>query len=347
MWRCESVKPNSARAMLVFLAVAASFGAYWGRRPHVTGIVNDVKTSDVHMHQNVVTRVHAGEGYYHALGDELSRQGYALRPFFHWRLPTLLWSLARLPDPRIGQAVLVGLIAAMIAVWLTPLRLQLGFPITCMAALLIGPPMLSLAFKSCWYFQHELWAGVLIALSLGIYRRSVPAAIACGLAALAIRELTLLYVVVMLAFSLRERRLKESLAWAMGIIGFGLFLTIHAVIVSKHVLPSDPSDPSWVRLAGWPNTVACANWMFLAVAPYWLAGAALVLALFGALCSGDKRLATVVILYCAAFMVVGKPFDTYWGLMYSPLLAVGFAFSIRVVADLTRRARGAPLPDNG
>jgi hypothetical protein len=327
--------------MLLFLAIAAGAGAYCGRRPHVTGIVNDVKTSDVNMHRTVVTRVHAGEGYYHALGDELRRQGYALRPFFHWRLPTLLWALAKLPHPRIGQAVLVALIAMMIVAWLTLLRPRLGFPITCMAALLVGTPMLSLAFRSCWYFQHVLWSGALVALSLGIYRRNTAAAIVCGLAALAIRELALPYIVIMLVFAMREKRVKECVAWATGIIAFAVFLTIHAAIVSKHIGTSDPSDPSWLRLAGWPHTVACANWMFLAVTPYWLAGAALVLALFGAVCSGERRLATVVILYSAAFTIVGKPFNTYWGLMYTPLLAVGLVFSIRAVVDLTVIATAA------
>jgi len=341
MWCYESMRPNSARAILVVLAIAAGVGAYCGRRPHVTGNTKDVKKSDVYMHQTVVSRVHAGEGYYHALGDELRRQGYALRPFFHWRLPTLLWSLGQLPHPRIGQAVLAALIAMMVGAWLTLLKPRLGFPIACMAAVLVGPPMIGLAFMTLWYFQHELWAGALVALSLGMYRRNPPAAIVCGLAALAIRELALLYVVIMLVFAIRERRIKESLVWAMGIIAFAAFLAIHAVIVSKHVGTSDPSDPSWVRLAGWAHTVACANWMFLSVTPYWLGGAALVLAIFGAVCSGERRLAAVVILYCAAFAVVGKPFNDYWGLMYSPLLAVGLAFSIRTVVDLALKATAA------
>jgi len=341
MLRIESMRPGWARAILVALAIAAGVGAYCGRRPHVTGITKDIKQSDVYMHQNVVTRVHEGEGYYHALGDELAEGGYALRPFFHWRLPTLLWSLGKLPDPRIGQGLLAALIAMMIVAWLTILKPRLGFPIACVGASLVGPPMIGLAFMSLWYFQHELWAGALVALSLGIYRRNAAAAVVCGLAALAIRELALLYVVIMLGFAIREKRVKESLAWAAGIIAFGAFLAIHAMIVSKHVGPSDPSDPSWVRLAGWPHTVACANWMFLAVPPYWLAGAALVLAIFGALCSGERRLAAVVILYCGAFAVVGKPFNDYWGLMYAPLLAVGLAFSIRAVVDLARKATAA------
>ena len=341
MLRYESMRPNSARAILVVLAIGAGVGGYWGRRPHVTGITKDPKESDVNMYQTVATRVHAGEGYYYALGDELRRQGYPLGAVFHWRLPTLLWSLGKLPHPRIGQGVLAALIAMMIGAWLTLLKPQLGFPIACVAAVLVGPPMFGLAFMSGWFFQHELWAGVLVALSLGIYRRNPPAAIACGLAALAIRELALLYVVIMLAFAIREKRIKEALAWGTGIIAFAAFLAIHATIVSKHVGPSDPSDPSWVRLAGWPQTVACANWMFLAVTPCWLAGASLVLAIFGAVCSGERRLAAVVILYCGAFMAVGKSFNAYWGIMYTPLLAIGLAFSIRQVADLTIKAMAA------
>lgn len=338
MLHYDSMSRNFARGVLVALAIAAGVGAYCGRRPHVTGNTKDIKQSDVYMHQSVVTRVHAGEGYYAALGEELRQGGYALQPFFHWRLPTLLWSLGKLPYPQIGQAVLIALIVAMIGAWLSLLKPRLGFPITCAAALLIGPPTLGLSFVSLWYFQHELWAGVLITLSLAIYRRNAVAAVVCGLAALAIRELALLYVVIMLAFAIREKRVREAVAWAAGIVAFAAFLTIHAAIVSKHVGPSDPADPSWFRLAGWPHTVACANWMFLAVPPYWVAGAALVLAMFGAVCSGERRLAAVVVLYCAAFAIVGKPFNDYWGLVYAPLLAVSFAFGIRAVADLTVKA---------
>ena len=241
----KPVTRRSALFILMLLATAASIGGYSGRKPHVTGIVKDAKSGDVDMYRAVVERVNVGEGYYSALGDELRSRGYPTKPFFHWRLPTLLWSLGQLPDCRIGQVVLLLLVVIMVASWLIPLKATLGFPITCPVSLILGAPMLSLACMTWWYFEHTLWSGVLVALSLGIYRRSVTASVICGLAALAIRQLALLYVIIMLASAIFERKAKEAVAWAAGIVGFGLFLAIHVATVSRYTEASEPSGANW------------------------------------------------------------------------------------------------------
>jgi uncharacterized membrane protein YbhN (UPF0104 family) len=45
-------------------------------------------------------------------------------------------------------------------------------------------------------------------------------------------------------------------------------------------------------------------------------------------------LATVA-LYLLAFLCVGKPFNNYWGAVYTPLMAFGLAAVPAALADLT------------
>jgi hypothetical protein len=46
------------------------------------------------------------------------------------------------------------------------------------------------------------------------------------------------------------------------------------------------------------------------------------------------RLGLTAAAYVTAFAVVGQPFNDYWGLMYAPLLAFGFAAAPATLRDL-------------
>ncbi|MCE3544266.1 hypothetical protein LXJ56_29245, partial [Escherichia coli] len=63
---------------------------------------------------------------------------------------------------------------------------------------------------------HEIWAGLLIALSLGVWKpgRWLPA-VAFGLAAALIRETAGLYLLLMGGIALVERRPREAAGWAV------------------------------------------------------------------------------------------------------------------------------------
>jgi hypothetical protein len=340
-WR--SLSPWKARALLAGLLILMAVAGYFGRAPVITGSVSRGHFSDLDMHRLAAAGVHRGESYYDALGPVLRRWGYAPKPFFAWRLPTLAWSIGKLPRPEIAKVLLMALAVAMMLAWARRLRPQLGFPLTCVALLLLIPSLV-LASLPHWYFQHELWAGLLIALSLALYPRHWAAAVVCGLAALMIRELTLAYVVIMCVWAAYERRTREMLAWLAGIVAFVAYLAMHARIVTAHQMPTDLSDPSWLRLAGWPFVVACSSWMFWALIPYWLGGALSVFGVFGLLASRNGRLLTSGLAYMAAFCIVGKPFNDYWGLMYTPLLAVGLAFALPAAVGLLQRAMAGPMP---
>jgi hypothetical protein len=345
-WR--SLSPRQARALLAGLLALTIVAGYLGRAPVITGDVKRGGFSDLDMHRLVAARIHHGQSYYDALGTELRRWGYAAKPVFHWRLPTLLWSIGKLPRVEIAKGLLMGLAVAMILAWARRMRPRLGFALTCVAALLLTPSLV-LASLPGWYFQFELWAGILIALSLALYPRHPVGAVTCGLAALMVRELALPYVVIMCTLAARERRTREMAAWLLGIVAFLVFLAVHAHLVALHQMATDRSDPAWLRLAGWPFVAACSRWTFLALVPYWLAAGLSVLGVFGLLTSRNVRLSVAVLAYMAAFCIVGKRFNDYWGLMYTPLLAVGLAFALPAMADLLRRAmpQRSPLPAGG
>jgi len=337
--------PWVARAILVAMAGLLAAAAYLGRAPVITGTVKPGEFSDNDMHRIVADRVRAGESYYDALGAELRRSGYATKPFFHWRLPTLLWTMGKLPLAAAGKGILVAITAIMIFVWANRLRPSVGFSLTCVAVLVLTPSLV-LAVLTNWYLQHELWAGVLIALSLGLHDgRHTKAGILSGLAALAIRELALAYVLIMCVAAAYERKTKEAIAWAAGIVAFAVFLGIHASIVFPRQMTADLSDPSWLRFAGWPFVTACSSWMFWSLIPYWLAAMLAVLGVFGLAASRRFRMLATVAIYMAAFSVVGKPFDDYWGLMYAPLLAIGLVYSGPAIRDLA--ASALPLTGRG
>jgi hypothetical protein len=323
------------RLILSALGVAVFLGGFLGRQPEVAGTVAPGNISDAEMYWIRVERVRAGEPYYDVCAQTLREFNYARRPFFHWRLPTLTWLLAVTYHPMLPRIIIAALALTMSIRWAKWLKQYESKRIAYHLCYLGGAPLAGLVLKSHpWFTHHEIWAGVLIGLSLVVHRRRPTLAVLLGLVALFIRELALLYVLLMLAWSSMEGRKKESFAWSLGLVAFAAFFAWHIVQVQTHLVPNDMSDPGWARFPGWPQAVACANWLFVGRAPYWLAGSVLVLALFGPLYMHDYRLFTILAFYTAAFEMVGKPFNHYWGIVYTPLLAVGLGYSACGVYDL-------------
>src|SRR5258708_30464514 len=64
---------------------------------------------DLQAYRNIITRVHAGEDYYSAAGEELRSNGYPTGSLFNWRPPAYAWLIGSLPSPTWGQVLLCGL----------------------------------------------------------------------------------------------------------------------------------------------------------------------------------------------------------------------------------------------
>jgi hypothetical protein len=310
--------------------VAASSPSQAPPRSAVATSVSDPETYAI-----MVGRLRTGEGYYATIGDVLRQRGYATREIFNWRTPLLMTVLARFSD-RAGAMILVsaawtGLALALVVVaWR---RETMVFAVLAAAgsgaALMLSAPQI--------YLMSESWIGVLLALSATAYlagwRRG---AILCGLSALFVRELAAVYCGVAAVHAVATRRWNEVRLWACG---FALYAGYYAWHVT-HVLASRRPDDlahaaSWLEMRGTRFVLDTMVWnLWMAAGPAWLVGvfAAGVLAVAGAR-RVPREVRDGALAYVITFALVGKHFDTYWGLAAGPLWAVACAFGVNAVIE--------------
>lgn len=294
-------------------------------------------TTDVKLYNAITARVAAGEPYYQVLAQELPARGYAIRPIFNWRLPTLTWINALPPSPYWGRAVLAAIGIASMVLWIGAMRRSFGkLAIASVPIIVLGTmPLLSIGPSIVFY---EIWAGILIAASLAasglnLWRTSVM----FGAAALFIRELSALYVVVMVVMAWRESRRQELGAWIAVITAFAAFWLWHAWSVLQ-VLPATGLENSWVVAGLWPFVLKTFHAsVFTILLPesvrHWVVAISMPV-LWAGLWHWHDRLgryvATVVTGYFALFIVAGRPDNWYWGFLIAhliPIGAFGFFFS--------------------
>ena len=304
------------------------------------------RDDDLALYDRVIERIGKGENYYVVAAQEHRRSHYPLRPGVAVRLPTLAYLLAWLGTGGQVAAAALLLLGVMAAWWQRLGAEPGGTPrrVIAMALLAMGA---SLGLNRYFFTLHELWAGMLLALALGLHRpgRKWGAALAVAALALAIREHALPFVLLMAAMALWRRDWKEGAAWSALALAFAGALAVHLHLVAQQVLPTDPKGPDWLvlrGLSGWlSNVVLSSN---LRLLPHFVAGPLVVLMLLG--WAGWKSpLAAFAVLfqlgYGLAFMLAGRPDNYYWGAMVAPTLAVGLAFAPGAMASL---ARAAALP---
>ena len=203
----------------------------------------------------------------------------------------------------------------------------------------------SLGLNRYYFVLHELWAGMLLALSFGLHRpgrgRWAGAWVAAA-AALAIREHVLPFVVLMAAYAAWRRAWREAAAW-VGLVGlFAVGLAWHLHLISAQTLASDPVGPSWIALRGLggflSDVVLSSNLRFL---PHGVAGPLVIAMLLGWAGWRSAAGAFGTLLYCgygAAFMVAGRDDNFYWGAVIAPAMFIGLAFVPMAGGSLVRRA---------
>ena len=167
--------------------------------------------ADVVLYESIVDGVRHGGNYYAVAADQLRAGDYPMKPFVTFRLPTLAVVQAMMP----GWAV-IGCLYALAAARDARL-VRCG----CAARSRAPPPlvlaMVLLAGGMGAFVQpelaafHEVWAGLLIALSLAL-RRDDRWVAAAGIGALAmlIRETARLYVAIMFVLALARRQPQGS-----------------------------------------------------------------------------------------------------------------------------------------
>jgi hypothetical protein len=287
--------------------------------------------------------------FYPSVIAEQRREGYELKPFLVVRPPALSFLLAALKTEALRRLALMALALASLLAW----WIRLGregvppLPRACDLVALVTGALSAVALQAP--YLHEVWAGLLVSLSLALRREDrFGPAVAAGLAAALIRELAAPYLVVMATTALLGRHWREAAAWTLALILFAAALAGHAAMVDALALPTDRAGPGWVKLSGWPFVLHAAQWnAVLAASPAWLTALAVPAALAGAATwtsSLGRRLAGTLTTYVLAFAVIGRPENFYWGLMFAPLLPLGFARACRGLGALTRgRATGGAV----
>ena len=100
------------------------------------------------------------------------------------------------------------------------------------------------------YVSHELWAGVLITLSVLAYGlRRNGWGVALGFAALVVRELAAPYCVLCCLMAASERRWREVAAWGGMAALYGVWYGAHVLQVLPRIGPNATAHTDgWIRL---------------------------------------------------------------------------------------------------
>ncbi len=297
--------------------------------------------SDLQLYRNIVDRVAAGQDYYVAAASELRTHHYPTYPWAAFRQPWQSMLLAALRTEKARWlAVAILAIAAIGLSYRALAQANVPLPRRMLAIPLIGAGLAAVASPASPYL-HETWSGILILASLACWRPGrLGVAVVLGVAACLIRETALPYPTAMLAFVIFQRRWTEARAWAVGMAIFGAALAFHIHLASQQHHTSDLASNGWLKFGGWSFIIAMAHVNpFLDLLP--AAGIALVvgLSILG-FASADNEWMTRVGATVGAFLVtfacVGRPDNSYWGLLYAPLLPLGLVYADRAVGGLMR-----------
>ncbi len=297
-----------------------------------------VMNDDLRLYRLINDRIEKGASYYQAAFVEQRINGYPVKPFVTVRLPILAAISAVLG--HVAMTILLALLCiATVLAWWRQLDGAFRDPGRRVTGVMLLASGLMLAIFPQYIVLHELWAGVFIALSLGLYRpqRFWPSVIAAA-CALAIRETTLPFAMLMAAFAVFERRWREVMAWGLLICAFATGLYAHYVVVSALVIQSDLASPGWVQIGGVNAAVrALTMTSALRTLPELIAAFAIALSLFGWAswrsaigCRGTLYLAG----YSFMLMLIGRAENFYWGVMVAPLLLLGLAFFPQAILDI-------------
>lgn len=255
-------------AVLVLAAVGLSDGAASGDGrlgfAFDTGLVEGVR--------------HGGD--YYGVAADLVRGGEATaRPLVGVRLPTLAVVAATLPRPVVS-ALLATLALAVALAWYERLAPALSRWAGIGAAVLLLAGVAA-AFRPESAFVPEVWAGLLVALSLARWRPGhAMEAIGWALAAALIDETAGLAMIVMALFAGRRRDRREMAGWGIALALLTLVIAIHRhAVETAGMVFADAAPASTAGIGGMLADLGAGT--ALVALPVALAAAFAVLALAG------------------------------------------------------------------
>lgn len=321
-------------ATLLLIVIGLALPA--GQGGHMASAGSD--RTDAVLYARIVDRVRAGEPYHAAAVAEQRARNYPVRPFVTVRPPTLAWLTAAIGTPATG-ALLVALMAAAATSFALTLRASATTPSEWITGAALGAWGAALVGQPALAMWHDIWAGLLLMLAIGLWRPGGPLpAIVAALAAVAIRELALPFLLVMGAGALVERRWREVLGWSAATIVAMIAIGLHAHAVLSHTLPGDPVSQGWTGGGGWPLLLTMLRQTSLfGLFPPPVVAVFVPLALLGWLARGDAlgwRVSLLLIGYGTMLMLFARPDNFYWSVLIAPVLPAGLAFLPRLVTRL-------------
>jgi hypothetical protein len=270
------------------------------------------------------------------MGAELRARGYPTSSPFNWRTPlhltltaltpaTLVWPLWLVLCVGIWVAAVVAFRRGGRSRWTTTTALTAG------AVLLLAAPAMTVL--------GEAPAGLLLLASVAAYRAGRPlVGTGCGVAALFIRELAAPYCVAMTLLAVARRRTSEVSLWAAGAVLYAAYYLRHGSSVAAMQPSGGVIESGWFELGGVSFLLTTAHWLgwwFWWPLPLTVIALALLCAgIADANCPSEVRVATAM--YLLFFLVAGKPFNHYWGILTAPLWAVSAAHGLSSLSDHVR-----------
>ena len=332
-----------AAAVLVVLAALLALSAAFAPAPEPepeadTAAEQSDNSGDIALYYRIATRVAEGEGYYATATDEHRTRNYPVRPFVTIRPPTLAHLHATVGDTGL-RWLGIGLLLAIVLAWERTLEPRANLAERAGACVLLFLAGFA-AFDARNLMLHELLAGLLLTLSLGLYRphRWWPSLLAAA-AALAVRELAVHFVLLWLAIALSARRWREAAALAALLALFAAAMVAHYLAVSAVTLSGDPESPGWSGFMGLAFALdGLVRFSALTLLPAWLGPPLALLPLLGFAALGG-RLGLFAVLWGAGLLLgvalFAREDNVYWMLMVLPAWAAGLAFVPRALSDLT------------
>lgn len=344
-----SMVPRSEPAQFGVAPEASAPAAPTGSPTNGNASADKGAVDDHDLYARIIARVANGENYYTAAATEQRLGYYPLKPFVTMRLPTLAWIEAALGHIGVLLAA-IALAAVTVFAWHRRFgeywRSTQRETKSLIPALIIFMGMIPL-FWTKWQPMHEVWAGVLITLSIALYNPRKPlAAILVGFCALAIRETTLPYLFLLAAFLMWEKQWRYLLLIAVGTLLFFAALAEHAQQVAAVVRPDDLPSPGWFKSGGLATYLLFAQeTTVLRTAPV-LTALLVPFALLGWLSMKSQRGLLIFLFqigYALIFMVIGRADNFYWGMLVAPTLIAGLLFAPSAVKAMINTIR-KPTP---
>ena len=334
-----------AAALLLVVGAVIVVGVLLGGSAQVPPADLPDSKTDTALYEAIITRVQHGQNYYTAAAIEQRERGFPLRPAMAMREPSLTYAataVGGVKHLRVVQLLLGAVVVLAMVVKLE--QLSRGRAMWWAAAGLTAGSAAAV-FAPRYVVLHEVWAALFIMASLLVRRdgRSAIPSVIFGFLAVAVRELAFPFMLVMALLAWSGGRRREFWQW---VVASGIFLigySVHYGLVLSHTTGADVESQGWLMMGGWPFALGTIRESTpLSTVPFWVTAVVVPLALLGwASLRGPfaTRVLAVIASFLAIFMVIGRPENWYWGVMYVPLVGAGIAFAPWAVWALAKRSR--------